>query len=61
MNPKVYVLTYLLLLIAFTGCSERQDKAIDEAYRLSYSNPDSALTLLKNIDVRHWGEAELAR
>lgn len=63
MNNKVKVIIILFLLAAFlvTGCKETHNRAIDLAYRLTATAPDSALSVLNGINQNKLGNAETAR
>ena len=61
MNNKrlIFLLAFTVLLLA--GCKERLNKAVDVAYQLSATKPDSALAILDGVNQEKLGEAEEAR
>lgn len=52
MNHKLYNCLLLYTIIMLCGCSSREGKVIEQAYRLSSAHPDSALILLSAMN-RH--------
>ena len=61
MNNKrlIFLLAFTVLLLA--GCKETLSKAVDVAYQLSATKPDSALAILDGVNQEKLGEAEEAR
>ena len=44
-----------------SGCKERHNKAIDLAYQLSATAPDSALSILNDVKQAKLSKAEMVR
>lgn len=61
MNNKGLLILLLLAVFLLTGCKETHNKAIDLAYQLSETAPDSALSVLNGVDQAKLGKAEMAR
>ena len=61
MNNKVIIILFLLTAFLVTGCKETHNRAIDLAYRLTATAPDSALSVLNGINQNNLGKAETAR
>ena len=61
MNNKVIIILFLLAAFLVTGCKETHNRAIDLAYRLTATAPDSALSVLNGINQNKLGNAEMAR
>ena len=61
MNNKVIIILFLLAAFLVTGCKETHNKAIDIAYQLTATAPDSALSVLNGVDQAKLGKAEMAR
>ena len=61
MNNKIIIILSLLTAFLVTGCKETHNKAIDLAYHLTATAPDSALSVLNGVDQAKLGKAEMAR
>lgn len=61
MKSISYILSQLLMVNLLISCSNQEGKVIDEAYRLSSSAPDSALSLLNTLDHHKLNERKEAR
>lgn len=61
MNSKKVIFLLVFAIFLFTGCKERHNKAIDLAYQLSATEPDSALSILDGIKKARLSKAEMAR
>ncbi|WP_223925513.1 hypothetical protein [Prevotella lacticifex] len=61
MNNKVIIILFLLAAFLVTGCKETHNRAIDLAYRLTATAPDSALSVLNGVDQAKLSKAEMAR
>jgi hypothetical protein len=61
MNSKKVIFLLVFALFLFSGCKERHNKAIDLAYQLSATAPDSALSILDGIKKARLSKAEMAR
>ena len=61
MNNKGLLILLLLAVFLLAGCKETHNKAIDLAYQLSATAPDSALSVLNGVDQAKLGKAEMAR
>ena len=51
----------VLAVFLVAGCKVRHNKAIDVAYRLTVTAPDSALSILDGVRQTQLGQAEMAR
>lgn len=58
---KSYTFIYLLLILLATSCSENHREEIDLTYRLTGTNPDSALTILTGFNHNRLSKEEQAR
>ncbi|MDD6379317.1 MAG: hypothetical protein PUG12_05670, partial [Prevotella sp.] len=61
MNNKSLIILLVLAVFLVTGCKETHNKAIDIAYQLTATAPDSALSVLNGVDQAKLGKAEMAR
>ena len=61
MNNKIIIILSVLTAFLVTGCKETHNKAIDIAYQLTATAPDSALSVLNGVDQAKLGKAEMAR
>ena len=61
MNNKSLIILLVLAVFLVTGCKETHNKAIDLAYHLTATAPDSALSVLNGVDQAKLGKAEMAR
>ena len=61
MNNKIIIILSVLTAFLVTGCKETHNRAIDLAYRLTATAPDSALSVLNGVDQAKLGKAEMAR
>ena len=61
MNNKSLIILLVLVVFLVTGCKETHNKAIDIAYQLTATAPDSALSVLDGVDQAKLGKAEMAR
>ena len=61
MNNKSLIILHVLAVFLVTGCKETHNKAIDIAYQLTATAPDSALSVLNGVDQAKLGKAEMAR
>lgn len=61
MNNRSIILTLVLTAFLVTGCKERHSKALDLAYKLSATAPDSALSILDGVKQSSLSKAERAR
>lgn len=61
MNNRCIILTLVLTAFLVTGCKERHCKAVDLAYQLSASSPDSSLSILDGVKQSKLSKAERAR
>ena len=61
MNNKIIIILSVLTAFLVTGCKETHNKAIDIAYQLTATAPDSALSVLNGVDLAKLGKAEMAR
>ena len=61
MNHKSLIILLVLAVFLVTGCKETHNKAIDLAYQLTSTAPDSALSVLNEVNQAKLGKAELAR
>ena len=61
MNNKIIIILSVLTAFLVTGCKETHNKAIDLAYHLTATAPDSALSVLNGVDQAKLGKAEMAR
>ena len=61
MNNKSLIILLVLAVFLVTGCKETHNKAIDLAYHLTATAPDSALSVLDGVDQAKLGKAEMAR
>ena len=60
-NNKIIIILSVLTAFLVTGCKETHNKAIDIAYQLTATAPDSALSVLNGVDQAKLGKAEMAR
>lgn len=58
-NKVIFLIVFTIFLV--TGCKERHNTAIDLAYKLSTSAPDSALSILNGVKKSKLSKAEMAR
>ena len=61
MNNKSLIILLVLTVFLVTGCKEKHNKAIDIAYQLTATVPDSALSVLNGVNQAKLGKAEMAR
>ena len=61
MNNKSLIILLVLSVFLVTSCKETHNKAIDLAYQLTTTAPDSALSVLNGVDQAKLGKAEMAR
>ena len=61
MNNKKFIFMSVLAVFLVAGCKVRHNKAIDVAYRLTVTAPDSALSILDGVRQTQLGQAEMAR
>lgn len=61
MNNRYIILLLVAIVFLFTGCKERHSKAVDEAYALSSTAPDSALEVLNGVKQTRLSKSEKAR
>ena len=61
MNNKIIIILSVLTAFLVTSCKETHNKAIDIAYQLTATAPDSALSVLDGVDQAKLGKAEMAR
>lgn len=60
-NTKKTILLLVFAVFLFAGCKERHSKAVDLAYQLSSTAPDSALSILNGVEPAKLGKSEMAR
>ena len=61
MNNKSLIILLVLTVFLVTGCKETHNRAIDIAYQLTATAPDSALSVLNGVNQAKLGKAEMAR
>ena len=61
MNNKGLIILLVLVVFLVTGCKETHNKAIDIAYQLTATAPDSALSVLDGVNQAKLSKAEMAR
>lgn len=61
MNNRTIIFLFVFVALLMTGCKERHNQSIDVAYQLSASAPDSALSVLNDINQKKLSKAEMAR
>lgn len=61
MNNKSLIILLVLAMFLVTGCKETHNRAIDIAYQLTATAPDSALSVLDGVNQAKLGKAEMAR
>lgn len=61
MKNKSFILALFSVLLTLTSCSERHSKAIDIAYELSGTKPDSSMVILNGVRQRNLSNSEKAR
>ena len=61
MNNKSLIILLVLVVFLVTGCKETHNKAIDIAYQLTATAPDSALSVLDGVNQAKLSKAEMAR
>lgn len=61
MRNTLSILLLLFPLLLVIGCKERHSEAIDAAYHLTETDPDSALSVLSGIERQRLDRAETAR
>ena len=61
MNNKSLIILLVLAVFLVTGCKETHNKAIDLAYQLTSTAPDSALSVLNGVNQAKLVIAEEAR
>lgn len=61
MNNKSLIILLVLAVFLVTGCKETHNRAIDIAYQLTATSPDSALSVLDGVNQAKLGKAEMAR
>lgn len=61
MNNKSLIILLVLAVFLVTGCKEKHNKAIDIAYQLTATAPDSSLSVLNGVNQAKLGKAEMAR
>ena len=61
MNNKSLIILLVLAVFRVTGCKEKHNKAIDIAYQLTATAPDSSLSVLNGVNQAKLGKAEIAR
>ena len=61
MNNKCLILLLVLAVFFAASCKGTHNKAIDIAYQLTATAPDSALSVLNGVDQAKLGKAEMAR
>ena len=57
MNNKSLIILLVLAVFLVTGCKETHNRAIDIAYQLTATAPDSALSVLNGVDQAKLGKA----
>lgn len=60
-DSQILLFFFSILLFLFAGCSESHKGEIDLAYRLTQSDPDSALSILQNLQHNRLSKNEDAR
>jgi len=61
MNNKSLIILLVLTVFLVTGCKDTHNKAIDIAYQLTATAPDSALSVLNGVNQAKLSKAEMAR
>ena len=61
MNNKSLIILLVLTVFLVTGCKETHNRAIDIAYQLTATAPDSALSVLNGVNQAKLGKADMAR
>ena len=61
MNNKSLIILLVLAVFLVTGCKETHNRAIDIAYQLTATAPDSALSVLNSVNQTKLCKAEMAR
>lgn len=61
MNNKSLIILLVLAVFLVTGCKETHNRAIDIAYQLTATAPDSALSVLDGVNQAKLSKAEMAR
>ena len=61
MNNKSLIILLVLAVFLVTGCKETHNRAIDIAYQLTATAPDSALSVLNDVNQKKLSKAEMAR
>jgi hypothetical protein len=61
MNNKSLIILLVLTVFLVTGCKETHNRAIDLAYHLTSTAPDSALSVLNGVNQKKLSKAEMAR
>lgn len=61
MNNKFFFFSLFSALLMLFSCSERHSKAIDIAYELSSTKPDSSMTILNGVSQKNLSNSEKAR
>ena len=61
MNNKSLIILLVLAVFLVTGCKETHNRAIDIAYQLTATAPDSALSVLNSVNQTKLCKTEMAR
>ena len=61
MNNRTIIFLFVFVVLLITGCKERHSQVIDVAYQLSATAPDSALSVLNDVNQKKLSKAEMAR
>ena len=61
MNNKSLIILLVLTVFLVTGCKETHNRAIDIAYQLTATAPDSALSVLNGVNQAKLGKVDMAR
>jgi hypothetical protein len=61
MNNRTIIFLFVFVALLMTGCKERHNQSIDVAYQLSATAPDSALSVLNDVNQKKLSKAEMAR
>ena len=61
MNNKSLIILLVLAVFLVTGCKETHNRAIDIAYQLTATAPDSALSVLDGVNQFKLSKPEMAR
>lgn len=61
MNNKTIIVVLVFVVLLITGCKDRHNQVIDGAYQLSSTEPDSALSILDDVNQAKLSKSEMAR